>query len=79
MSTTNCLIVDDSRLSRIMIQKFILKKHPDWNIDEAADGQEALDKAVNGDYQIFTVDYNMPGLNGIDVAKALRPKFPSAK
>ena len=34
MSTTNCLVVDDSRLSRIMIQKFILKEHPDWNIDE---------------------------------------------
>ena len=79
MSTTNCLVVDDSRLSRMMIQKFILKEHPDWNIDEAADGQEALDKAADGDYQIFTIDFNMPGINGIEVAKTLRPKFPSAK
>ncbi len=79
MPDTNCLVIDDSRLSRMMIQKFILKEHPDWTIDEAANGEEALDKASSGSYQVITVDFNMPGINGIDVAKSLRPKFPTAK
>jgi len=79
MSLTNCLIVDDSRLSRMMIQKFILQTHPDWHIEEAGTGEEALELASNHNFQVITMDFNMPGMNGLDTAEQLRAQFPETK
>ena len=79
MPKQNCLIIDDSRMSRMMIQKFIADAHPDWTFEEAPNGQEALIKADQHVFQIITVDFNMPGMDGIELAKILRPKFPEAK
>ncbi len=79
MALTNCLIVDDSKLSRMMIQKFILQSHPDWHIEEASSGKEALELASSHDFQVITMDFNMPGMNGLDAAAQLRPQFPEAK
>lgn len=36
------MIVDDSRVSRMMITAMISNAHADWDIIEAADGAEAL-------------------------------------
>ena len=40
------LIVDDSRLSRLMIRACITQAYPDWAIIEANNGQEALEKTT---------------------------------
>ena len=46
MSFPTVLIVDDSRLSRMMIRAFITQAYPDWTIIEASNGQEALEKTA---------------------------------
>ena len=74
-----CLIVDDSKMSRLMVKKIIQSSYPDWEIIEACDGQEAIDVAQGEDFNIIFVDYNMPGMNGGEAAKVLRPLFPDAK
>ena len=38
------LVVDDSRVSRLMARQFILTRQPGWLVEEAATGEEALAK-----------------------------------
>jgi len=74
-----CLIVDDSKMSRMMLKKIISTAHPDWEITEAGDGQEAIDIAEGTELDIIFLDYNMPNMNGGEAAKILRPQFPDAR
>ena len=79
MSELNCLIVDDSRMSRMMLKKIIGTTHPDWQLVEAGDGQQAIEKAEAQNFQLILLDFNMPHMNGDEAAAILRPKFPDAR
>ena len=74
-----CLLVDDSRMSRMMLKKIISTAHPDWEILEAGDGQEAIDLATGSELDIILLDYNMPVMDGGEAARILRPQFPGSK
>jgi len=74
-----CLVVDDSKMSRMMLKKIIHNAHPDWEITEAADGQQAVDEAKNAELDIILLDFNMPVMDGGEAAEILRPLFPNAK
>lgn len=67
------LIIDDSTVMR-NIHKNTLKEHnvPEENLLEAKDGDFALITAKKETIDIFLVDWNMPGLNGLDFTKAIR-------
>ncbi len=79
MSAEKMLIVDDSRLSRMMIKGFASSSKPHWEILEAEDGDDALAKTEGNDIQWITVDYNMPGMDGITLCSKLQQRFPEAK
>jgi two-component system, chemotaxis family, chemotaxis protein CheY len=72
------LIVDDSRLSRMMIRTFITQAHPDWTIIEASNGQEALEKTAAQTVDLMTIDLNMPGMDGLTLATRLKHNHPAA-
>jgi len=74
-----CLVVDDSKMSRMMLKKIIGSAHPDWEISEAADGQQAIDIAKDAEFDIILLDFNMPVMDGGQAAEILRPLFPNAK
>jgi len=42
------------------------------------DGTSALDASAERDFHIIITDYSMPDMNGADVTKRLRARFPSA-
>lgn len=65
------LVVDDSRLARMLIGKYILSRHPHWLIIEAGSGQEAVDKAKVECPNYITMDYNMEGLTGAEAAQQI--------
>jgi two-component system, NarL family, invasion response regulator UvrY len=44
---------------------------------EAADGDEAFEKIITGDYDIVVMDISMPGRNGLEVLKDLKEKRPN--
>ena len=69
------LAVDDSASMRQMVS-FTLK-NAGYNVVEAVDGQDALDKAGSRDFDLVLTDQNMPRLDGIGLTKKLRdnPKF----
>lgn len=79
MSGIKILVVDDSRMSRMMLETIIKDLHPDWSVDVAADGQEAIDLAKTKQFDLITLDYNMPGITGIETAEQLRTITPDTK
>jgi two-component system chemotaxis response regulator CheY len=64
------LAVDDSASMRQMVA-FTLKG-AGYNVIEAADGQEAFDKAKGETVDLVLTDQNMPRMDGITLVKNLR-------
>lgn len=78
-SIKKLLIVDDSKVSRMLIRAHILAQHPKWIISEAACGEEAI-ALVDSDLPDYcTMDINMPGISGADAAEQILSKYPSIK
>lgn len=71
------LIVDDSRVSRLMVRAIIQRKHEDWIFEEAGCGEDALKLLEHYAPDLITVDVNMPGMSGLDAARQMRANNPS--
>ena len=65
------LIVDDFSTMRRII-KNLLRDLGLNNTHEADDGNTALPMLKNGDFEFVVTDWNMPGMQGIDLLKAIR-------
>ncbi len=65
------LIVDDFSTMRRII-KNLLRDLGFSNTHEADDGATALPMLKGGDYDFLVTDWNMPGMQGIDLLKAVR-------
>jgi len=65
------LIVDDFSTMRRII-KNLLRDLGFSNTDEADDGNTALPMLKSGKYDFLVTDWNMPGMSGFDLLKAVR-------
>ena len=65
------LIVDDFSTMRRII-KNLLRDLGFTNTQEADDGNTALPMLQNGSFDFVVTDWNMPGMQGIDLLKAIR-------
>jgi len=65
------LIVDDFSTMRRII-KNLLRDLGYTNMAEADDGITALPMLQNSNYDFLVTDWNMPGMQGIDLLKAVR-------
>ena len=74
---TTLLIVDDSKLARIVLGKAVAALQPEWTRVEAGNADEALAKIADGMVHLAILDYNMPGRNGLDLAEELRAAHPA--
>lgn len=72
MMNFNVLIVDDSKLARMVVTSALRRIRPDWTTTEATNGEEALAAVKKGDVQIALVDFNMPGMDGLSLVAKLR-------
>lgn len=73
----NILIVDDSKLARMVVTSAMRRIRPDWTVVEATSGDEALAAVANGTVQIALVDFNMPGMDGLELVGKLRQTQPA--
>jgi DNA-binding NarL/FixJ family response regulator len=63
------LVADDHEVVRSGLRA-LLSEREDWQVvAEAADGREAVAKAVATAPDIAIVDYSMPLLNGVEVTR----------
>ncbi len=70
------LIVDDSALVRKQLTEMI--ETLGFEIDTAKNGQEAVDKATAMQYDVITMDINMPVMDGIEAVKQIMQAKPTA-
>ncbi len=70
-SNMKILVVDDMVTMRRIV-KNILKQLGFANVEEAENGQEALQKLRADTYGFVVSDWNMPIMTGIDMLRAIR-------
>ncbi len=64
------LVIDDSLTTR-MLEQGILER-AGYEVDTAASGEEALQKAGHKRYGVFIVDIEMPGMDGYEFIQAAK-------
>ena len=79
MAGISIMLVDDSRISRLMLKAIINNHYPDWQVDEAEDAKEALAKCQDNHFDFITLDMNMPGVDGLTISPELQEACPGAK
>jgi two-component system, NarL family, invasion response regulator UvrY len=73
------LVADDHTIVREGLKQIVGEVGDMMVADEAGNGQEALAKIREGDYDVVLLDISMPGRSGLEVLKdirAERPKLP---
>jgi CheY-like chemotaxis protein len=73
------MIVDDSKVSRMRIRAFFAAHCPQWNIQEAGSGDEAINMATSDAPDYITMDVNMPGMSGFETAQLMRVYNPKVR
>lgn len=65
------LVVDDFPTMRRIVRS-LLKELGFTNVEEAEDGQDALNKLKAGSFEFVVSDWNMPNLDGLEMLKQIR-------
>lgn len=67
------LVVDDSKLSRMIIKAHVLAARSDCTLLEAASAEQALKLTETCEQpDLITVDVNMPGMDGLELVGHIR-------
>lgn len=74
-ATKRILIVDDEENTRIGLTKLLVQEG--FEVESAADGNEALDYLGQKKVNLVISDINMPDMNGLVFLRELSRKFPS--
>ncbi len=75
--TVTVMLVDDSKLARIVAGKTLAALQPDWHRVEASNADEALDLFGRQNVDVAILDFNMPGRDGLELAAELRQHRPN--
>jgi DNA-binding NarL/FixJ family response regulator len=83
MATTNgslrILVADDNKMIRGGMCS-LLQSHQGWTVcGEAADGTDAVEKAIALNPDVILLDISMPHLNGLEAAKYIHKRMPACK
>jgi CheY-like chemotaxis protein len=70
------LIVDDSKLARMVMASAFRRIRADWELIEATNATDALDSISTEAVDIALVDFNMPGTDGLELVGLIRKTHP---
>jgi two-component system chemotaxis response regulator CheY len=70
VANMRALVIDDSRTVRLIVGKILTELG--FEVTEAANGREGLDRLRQDPVELVLVDWNMPEVNGLDFIKAVR-------
>lgn len=70
LNTRTCLIVDDSRIIRKVARRIV--EELGFEVDEAADGSEALTYCAGALPDVVLLDWQMPVMDGLTFLRRLR-------
>ena len=67
------LLVDDNEMNRMMARAILERKK--FDVDEAVDGKEAIDRLVENEYVVVLMDIMMPEMDGLEATSVIRNKL----
>ncbi|MBI1784354.1 sigma-54-dependent Fis family transcriptional regulator [Candidatus Sumerlaeota bacterium] len=70
------LVADDEEGIRFVLAQFL--RQEGCEVDLAADGREAIQKAESEPYDLYILDLKMPKIEGLDVLRRIRQLYPEA-
>jgi CheY-like chemotaxis protein len=70
------LIVDDSATVRHVVRRVMAKSRFNLEIHEARDGEQALKLIKSKKFDIVFIDFNMPGMDGLETAGEILDSAP---
>jgi CheY-like chemotaxis protein len=71
------LVVDDSKLARMVMASAFRRIRPEWELIEAANADDALAVIASSAADIVLVDFNMPGIDGLELVARIRQTHPA--
>jgi len=78
MKKCKILIVDDEKEIRDVSQSLL--ERAGYQVDVCQNGEEALQLLDKGaDYQLVLTDFDMPGINGLELIREIEKKYPRCK
>jgi DNA-binding NarL/FixJ family response regulator len=80
-SANNCrvLLVDDSQILRNAIKALLVEQNPTWEICEAENGRQALERVLSQRPTLVMLDLSLPDMPGHEVARQIRQISPTTK
>lgn len=75
----NVLLVEDHKLNQVVAKKTLLRKWPNVEITLAENGQEAIDKLTEADFDIVLMDVQMPIMDGFEATLHIRNQMVAPK
>lgn len=76
MKRASILVIDDEELIRESLVEFL---EDDYDVEDAASGEEALDILNRRSFDLVISDIKMPGIDGFEVIKHVREFHPQTK
>ncbi|MGG7034603.1 MAG: sigma-54-dependent transcriptional regulator [Flavobacterium sp.] len=73
------LIIEDEVAIRRVLSRILSEESDTYQVEEAVDGLEGLEKIKNNDYDLVLCDIKMPKMDGVEVleaAKKIKPEIP---
>ena len=74
MTQGNLLVVDDDSTVRDLFRRYL--SETGYRVEVAPSGEEALKIVANGSIQVALVDLGLPGMNGLELIRALKRDYP---
>jgi len=68
----SCLVVDDSKVIRRVARRIL--EELDFSIEEAVDGEQALNACEKLMPDVVLLDWNMPVMDGLEFLKRIRQR-----
>ncbi len=69
------LVADDDASLRLSVSSTLAENH--FQVDQARDGEEAVNKAKTSKYDLVLLDVNMPRMTGLEALKEIKAHDPS--
>lgn len=71
------LIVEDEVNVSLLMKESLADLGPDYDVDTAMSGEEALGKFERNGWDLVVTDYRMPGISGLQLIETLKKRSPS--